>query len=125
MCMSKAEDAYMIRSKIWIEDGGGHVVFGLGRYRILEAIDRLGSFQAAARELKMSYRAVWCRIRLSEERMGRHLVVREKRGSCLTPFARRMMKEFKRMRKLIESESDDVYERLIADMLPSDAQESS
>ena len=30
---------YHIRSKLWIEDAEGNVVFGLGRYRILDAID--------------------------------------------------------------------------------------
>ncbi|MEE4112227.1 MAG: ModE family transcriptional regulator, partial [Desulfobacteraceae bacterium] len=54
---------YHIRSKLWIEDAQGNVVFGLGRYRILDAIDRLGSLQAAAKDLRMSYRAVWCRIK--------------------------------------------------------------
>ena len=47
-----------LRSKLWIEDGEGKVVFGLGRYRILDAIERLGSLQAAAKDLRMSYRAV-------------------------------------------------------------------
>jgi len=61
---------YTIHSKIWIEDEDGHVVFGEGRYRILEAVDRLQSLQAAAGELKMSYRALWGRIKASEERLA-------------------------------------------------------
>ena len=38
---------FCVRSKIWIEDSKGKVIFGLGRYRILEAIRRLGSMHAA------------------------------------------------------------------------------
>ncbi|MEE4263003.1 MAG: LysR family transcriptional regulator [Desulfobacteraceae bacterium] len=37
--------------------------------------------QAAATQLQMSYRAVWMRIRTSEERIGKPLVVRKGKGS--------------------------------------------
>ena len=36
---------FSVRSKIWIEDTGGKVIFGLGRYRILDAIRRQGSIR--------------------------------------------------------------------------------
>ncbi len=29
-----------VNVKVWIEDGDGHMVFGIGRMRILEAVDR-------------------------------------------------------------------------------------
>ena len=109
--------AFVIRSKIWIEDMEGNVVFGLGRYRILDMIRRLGSMHAAARQLRMSYRAVWMRIRTSEERIGKPLVVREGKGSRLTTFAENLMKQFKRLHAIVEAESDDVYNSLISDHL--------
>ena len=62
-----------IKSKIWIEDESGKVVFGTGRLRILELVDRYGSIHAAAKELKMSYRAVWGKIKATEERLGQSL----------------------------------------------------
>jgi molybdate transport system regulatory protein len=73
--MSADKPQFVVRNKIWIEDGRGHVVFGLGRYRMLEAIQQTGSLQAAAAQMKMSYKALWLRVRASEERMGRSLVV--------------------------------------------------
>lgn len=109
--------AFEIRSKIWIEDKEGNVVFGLGRYRILDTIQRLGSMQAAATELRMSYRAVWMRIRKSEERIGKPLVVRKGKGSRLTPFAENLMKQFKRLLAIVEAESDEVYDSLMSDYL--------
>jgi molybdate transport system regulatory protein len=108
---------YHIRSKLWIEDTEGQIVFGLGRYRILDAIERLGSLQAAAKDLRMSYRAVWCRIKASEERLGKPLVVREGRGSRLTPLALKLMKQFRRIQSVVEKESDDIYEDLMSDHL--------
>jgi molybdate transport system regulatory protein len=95
----------------------GNVAFGLGRYRILEAVARAGSLQGAAKELKMSYRAVWVRIRSSEKSIGRELVVREGKGSRLTAFARDLMKRFKRLQAIVEKESDEVYAGLVAGQL--------
>jgi len=113
----KEKTAFAIRSKIWIEDMEGNVVFGLGRYRMLEMIGRLGSMHAAAIQLQMSYRAVWMRIRTSEERIGKQLVVREGKGSKLTTFAENLMKQFKRLHAIVEAESDDVYNSLMSDHL--------
>lgn len=70
------EGPFYIRSKIWFEDASGEVIFGIGRLKMLEAIDRNGSIQAAAKELKMSYRALWGRITATENRMGRQLLTR-------------------------------------------------
>ncbi|UCF93367.1 MAG: LysR family transcriptional regulator [Desulfobacterales bacterium] len=113
----KEKAVFAIRSKIWIEDMEGKVVFGLGRYRMLKMIDRLGSMHAAAKESQMSYRAVWMRIRTSEERIGRPLVVREGKGSKLTPFADKLIKQFNRLHTLVAAESDEVYHSLMADHL--------
>ena len=109
--------AFFVRSKIWIEDSKGKVIFGLGRYRILDAISRLGSMHAAAKELHMSYRAVWMRVRASEKRIGKKLIAREGKGSRLTPFAENMMKQYRRLLTVIKTETDEVYESLITDYL--------
>jgi len=115
--MAAEEKAFAIKSKIWIEDMDGNVVLGLGRYRILRMIDQLGSMNATAKQMQMSYRAVWMRIRTSEERIGRQLVVRDGKGSRLTPFAENLMKQFKRLHAVVEAETDDVYNRLMSDQL--------
>jgi molybdate transport system regulatory protein len=95
-----------IKSKVWIEDEHGKVVFGSGRMRILELVDRYGSMHAAAKELKMSYRAVWGKIRATEDRLGQPLVRRpagaRKGGSELTPFARIIMERFPHLQGLVE-----------------------
>lgn len=108
---------HAIRSKIWIQSPDGKVVFGQGRYRILDAVQRTGSMQAAAKELQMSYRAVWMRIRVSEECIGKQLVVREGKGSRLTPFAENLLKQFKRLNMIIRQEADELYENMLSDSL--------
>jgi molybdate transport system regulatory protein len=109
------ENKFAVRSKIWLEDSSGKVAFGLGRLRILEAIDRLGSMNSAAVELSMSYRSVWCRIRESEDRIGRRLVVRKGKGSVLTAFARRLLQQFTELDGKLQAEADTIFGNLIED----------
>ncbi len=113
--MSGLGKKYRIRSKVWIEDDSGNVAFGLGRVRILEAIRRRGSIHAAAKELGMSYRGVWGRIKATEERLGQPLLVRNiggasGGGSCLTPFAECLIREFAVLHKKIAQEADRLFE---------------
>jgi molybdate transport system regulatory protein len=108
------ENQLFIRSKIWIEDEGGAVVFGLGRLKILEAVHRLGSLQAAAKELKMSYRAVWGRVKATEERLGVPLLVRSKGGasgggSQLVPFALELVEQFRKLHKNVVVQADILF----------------
>ena len=125
MSKSSQNHPFVIRSKIWIADQDEQIVFGLGRYRILEAINRLGSLQAAAQELKMSYRAVWCRIKTTEERLQRDLLTRSNRGSSLTPFAKQLLKEFRRLQAVVETESDAMFTELMADSMSLDPKDKN
>ncbi|MEJ2153733.1 MAG: LysR family transcriptional regulator [Desulfobacteraceae bacterium] len=108
---------FSVRSKIWIEDSRGKVIFGLGRYRILDAVSRTGSMHAAAKDLHMSYRAVWMRVRNSEKRIGKPLIVREGKGSRLTAYAKNLMKQYRRLLSVVQAETDDVYQNLMSDHL--------
>ena len=117
--MTEKEKKFFIRSKVWIEDEGGKVVFGLGRLRMLEAIGRHGSIQAAAKELKMSYRALWGRIKATEERLGAPLLVKSVGGAAgggsqLTPLAHRRVAQFQQLHHCIAADSDGLFERVFA-----------
>lgn len=123
----KNEGPFFIRSKIWFEDSSGEVIFGLGRLKMLEAIDRQGSIQAAAKELKMSYRALWGRIRATENRMGRQLLTRNiggaaGGGSQLTPFAKILLENFRDIHRRVVNESNRLFqEEILARITTSDA----
>lgn len=116
--MDKTEKSLRLRSKIWIANSEGEVVFGLGRLRMLEAIEQHGSIQRAAKSLGMSYRAMWGRIRATEQRLGKPLLIRSiggasGGGSELTPFARELVRTFQRLHRQVLAQSDALY----ADML--------
>ena len=71
-----------VKSKVWLEDRQGRIIFGLGRMRILSAIEKCGSLNSAAKDLKMSYRAVWGKIKVTEEALGKPLLVKSQGGSA-------------------------------------------
>jgi molybdate transport system regulatory protein len=104
---------FYIRSKIWIEDGEQNVVFGLGRYRMLLAVKEHRSLQAAAKELKMSYRALWGRIKASEERLGKALVERDGRGSRLTPYALNLLEQYQELHGSVCDSSDRIFAKTL------------
>jgi len=106
-----------IKSKIWIEDSDGQVVFGAGRLYILDAVSRRGSIHAAAQELRMSYRAVWGKLRATEKILGQPLLTRKTGGiqgggSELTPFARELIERFERLQSVINGSADELFRDL-------------
>lgn len=111
------QSPFRVKSKIWVEDSKGQVIFGLGRYTILEAVQRLGSLMAAAKELEMSYKAIWARIHATEERLGRALITSDRKGSYLTPLGETLLKQFHRLQLVIERESEVLFSDLMAHYL--------
>lgn len=107
----------ILRTKVWIEDDHDKVIFGSGRVRMLEAIDRLGSMSKAAKELKMSYRALWGRIKSTEDRVGARIVATKPgggkgRGSALTPAGKKLLKDYKSLQQKIVKLADREFEKI-------------
>lgn len=91
-----------IKFKIWLEKDG-HALFGEGRDQLLKAIDECNGLYGAAKQLKMSYRAAWGKIKLTEERIGKKIVeVGEDRKIRLTKDARRLLAEFEKLEKDVD-----------------------
>ena len=108
-----------VKSKVWIEDENGQVIFGTGRLYILQAVSRHGSIHAAAQELQMSYRAVWGKIRATEKRLGQDLLDRKTGGprgggSKLTPFAREIIERFEKLHDLTRASADELFRGLFS-----------
>jgi molybdate transport system regulatory protein len=83
----------------------GNRLIGKGGAQILNAIDRLGSISASAKELGMSYRFVWLYIRRMETRLGKAMIVTRRGGTRrrtlkggggakLTPVAKELLKDY-------------------------------
>lgn len=128
--VSKEPRKLAIKSKIWIEDEKGDVVFGSGRLRILNAIEEHGSILAASKELHMSYRAVWGKIKATEERLGQSLLSKraggaQGGGSELTPLGRALVERFKQLQAQTQTTANDLFKDIFADELARIDQEPS
>jgi molybdate transport system regulatory protein len=97
-----------IRHKIWLERNE-KTIFGRGREELLRSIDELHSLYAAAKKLKMSYRAAWGRLKASEARLGVKLTCSDGQGKGLhlTPEAKDLLEKFDRLEHDVESFLDD------------------
>jgi molybdate transport system regulatory protein len=106
-----------VRTKVWIDDDYGNVVFGSGRVHMLQTIERLGSMNKAAKELHMSYRALWGRIKSTEKRLGAKVLMSKpggskESGSVLTPTAREFLDNYDRLHNKIRQVADEEFAKI-------------
>ena len=108
-----------VKSKFWIEDEKGHPVIGGGRILILDKIGELGSIRAVADDLKMSYRAVWGKIRATEQRLGIQLIETspgggKNRGARLTPEAEQLIEMFNQLAEQGNKQADEIFRKVFS-----------
>lgn len=113
--MDEQQKTVFVRSKVWLVDSKGRVIFGLGRMRILRAIEAHGSLNSAAKSLKMSYRAAWGKIKATEEAIGKPLLIKNHGGSAgggstLTPYAYVLMDRFVALSRKVDAQADALFE---------------
>ncbi|MFN3479687.1 MAG: winged helix-turn-helix domain-containing protein [Thermodesulfovibrionales bacterium] len=106
-----------IKSKLWIEIDG-EPVFGRGRRFLLQAIDKYGSINQAAKEINISYRKAWSYIKAMEDRLGIRLVERQVGGrngggAQLTEDARDFLRRYeileKGVRDMVDKRFKDIF----------------
>lgn len=105
-----------IKSKLWIEVDG-EPVFGRGRRFLLQAIDRYGSINQAAKEINISYRKAWSYIKAMEERLGIKLVERQAGGrngggARLTEEAKDFLRKYEALEEGIRELVDRRFRRI-------------
>ncbi len=108
-----------IKSKLWIEVDG-KPVFGRGRRFLLEAIDRYGSINRAAKEISISYRKAWGYIKAMEERLGFKLIDRQiggknGGGATLTQEAKLFLKKYAELEMGIREMVDERFRKIFKD----------
>lgn len=80
---------------MWLELEGERC-FGLGRMQLLQCIDKTGSMNRAAKEMKMSYKKAWTMISELNEQFTEPMVITQSGGeggggSVFTNAARLLM----------------------------------
>ena len=108
-----------VRSKTWLEIDG-QPFLGDGRHRLLMAVHRNGSINAAAKALGISYRKAWSQLQALEEISPVPLLERRAGGrgggeTRLTPDAAKLIQRFENLRRQVNQETDRIYTDCFSD----------
>lgn len=93
------------------EEGG--IIMGKGRMDILDSIDRTGSINKTAKEMNMSYKSVWSKIRSTEKNFGKPVVHADRiKGSWLTEEGRQLLEAYRRLNQQCMAADDAIFEEI-------------
>ena len=100
-----------LRSSQWIVDSDNNIIIGEGREKILEHINNTGSMNQAAKLMKMSYKAVWSKIKATEKHMNTCIVHADrKEGSRLSQHGKDLLKKYKQLKAQCISADDEIFD---------------
>jgi molybdate transport system regulatory protein len=99
-----------LRSAQWIVDEDNNIIIGKGRAEILENIEKTGSINQAAKMMKMSYKAVWSKIKTTEKHMNTCIVHTDrKEGSRLSEDGKVLLEKYKLLKSRCLSADDKIF----------------
>ncbi len=92
-----------VNGSLWLQAGGIHF-FGPGPVELLERINETGSINAAAKEMKMSYKKAWELVNTLNQQMKAPVVIPQTGGekgggSTLTSEAMQLIQYHREMRQ--------------------------
>ena len=99
-----------LKSSQWIVDENNNIIIGEGRAKILENIEKTGSMNQAAKLMKMSYKAVWSKIKATEKHMNACIVHTDrKEGSRLSQAGNDLLAKYKLLKTQCMSADDKIF----------------
>lgn len=102
-----------LRSRQWVVDDQGDIIIGEGRAEILKTIQRTGSINQTAKIMKMSYKGVWSKIKVTEDYLKVKLVETDKkRGSELTREGKELLEKYNQLKKQCLEADDRIFREI-------------
>jgi len=91
-------------------DEDDHIIMGEGRQEILETIERTGSLNQTAKVMKMSYKAVWGKVKATEKALNMTIVETDRKlGSHLTKEGKELLEKYTRLKKECLKADDEIF----------------
>jgi molybdate transport system regulatory protein len=110
---------FKLLSKQWIVDENNNIIIGEGRSEILELVESTGSLNQVAKLLKMSYKAVWGKIKATERAMNVTIVDTDRKlGSHLTKEGKELLAKYNRLKKECLAEDDKIFKSIFEKETP-------
>jgi molybdate transport system regulatory protein len=101
---------FKLLSKQWIVDENNNIIIGEGRSEILELVESTGSLNQTAKLLKMSYKAVWGKIKATERAMNAIIVDTDRKlGSHLTKEGKELLIKYNQLKRECMAEDDKIF----------------
>jgi len=99
-----------LKSSQWIVDEHNNIIIGNGRAEILKNIEQTGSINQTAKVMKMSYKAVWSKIKATEKHLDTRIVHTDrKEGSRLSGEGKELLEKYRRLKKECMSVDDKIF----------------
>ena len=99
-----------LRSSQWIVDEHNNIIIGKGRAEILKNIEKTGSINQTAKVMKMSYKAVWSKIKATEKHLDTRIVHTDrKEGSHLSNEGKALLEKYWLLKNACMSADDDIF----------------
>ena len=102
-----------LKSKHIIVDENDQIIMAEGRMAILENIEKSGSINQAAKNMKMSYKSVWSKIKSTEKHLNMKIVNADrKKGTCLSREGKALLEKYRRLKKECRAKDDEVFSKI-------------
>jgi molybdate transport system regulatory protein len=102
-----------LKSSQWIVDEDDNAIIGKGRMEILDNIEKTGSINQTAKMMKMSYKAVWSKIKATEKHLDTVIVHADrKEGSRLSKEGKELLEKYRLLKKECLSADDKLFHRI-------------
>ncbi len=99
-----------LKSSHWIVDENDNIIIGKGRMEILEHVENTGSINQAAKIMKMSYKAVWSKIKYTEKHLKIKIVRSDRKtGSRLTKEGKNLLENYRSLKKKCMIADDKIF----------------
>ena len=99
-----------LKSSQWIVDEHDNAIIGKGRMEILDNIEKTGSINQTAKMMKMSYKAVWSKIKATEKHLNAVIVHTDRReGSRLSKEGKELLEKYRLLKKECLSADDSIF----------------
>ncbi|PSM53320.1 hypothetical protein CRN67_01810 [Campylobacter blaseri] len=107
----------VVKTKTWIENSKGELLFGKGKTEVLDVISQAGSIKAASEILDMNYKKCWNHLKILQNNLDDDLFETrqgggEQAGTTLKPRAYELIDAYKQLEKDIEEFANKRFKEL-------------
>ncbi len=108
---------FVVRTKTWIENADGDLLFGKGKTELLELIGQTGSLLHASKLMGINYKKAWMHLQVLQKNSQEILVSSrqgrsKESGTKLTPRAMELMENYATLQKDIEEYANKRFKEL-------------